>query len=222
MKTSKQFSRNLIAAFISGSLLFGSIAPANASGIPVFDGASVAQAIVQVQHLKEQIDNQISQIKELENQVKAVTGSRNLGQIFKDAALDQVPDEWKSIYSDIKNKDYKSLTGTTSYQRNSNAEDLIKSYRQTAKAIADSERRTNNLLQMMNQINQAQDVKAAADLQNRIAIEQARINNNQLMLDMSLKMTEQRNQIRSVQQKNIIQCQIRAKSRDAQRDCGRI
>ncbi len=33
-----------------------------AGGIPTFDGASVAQAIQQVIHMKEQIDNQLKQI----------------------------------------------------------------------------------------------------------------------------------------------------------------
>ena len=36
----------------------------------------------------------------------------------------------------------------------------------------------------MNQINNTQDIKAATDLQNRIAVEQAKIANNQIKLDM--------------------------------------
>ena len=42
----------------------------------------------------------------------------------------------------------------------------------------------DNLTGLMNQINQTQDMKAAADLQNRIAVEQAKIANNQTKLDM--------------------------------------
>ena len=47
----------------------------------------------------------------------------------------------------------------------------------------------------MNQINNTQDIKAATDLQNRIAVEQAKIANNQIKLDMFDRLYKQQQEI---------------------------
>lgn len=216
------FKQKALAVFLSIGLMAGAVPSATASGIPVFDGAAVAQAIQQGIQMAEQIQNQIKQIKELESQVKAITGTRNLGDIAKNAALDQVPDEWKGIYNDIKGLDTKTMTGKGQYAKGNATEALINSYKQAAKAVVDTEARVKAINELGRQINLSQDAKAAADLQNRIAIEQSHIANNQVMLDMTMKMAEQQEKIQSAQQQSIIQCQIKAKSKAAQKECGSI
>lgn len=214
--------KTAIAALMSTGLMISSMPTAIAGGIHVFDGAAVAQAIQQGIQMGHQIQNQIKQLQELKSQVKALTGSRNLGEFANNAALDQVPDEWKAVYGDIKNLDSKSLTGKDRYKQSNAADALIKSYKQAAKAIQDAETRIKVIDQLAQQINQTQDAKAAADLQNRISIEQSKIATNQVMLDMAMKMAEQQEKIQSVQQRNIVACQIKANSRAARKECGSI
>ncbi|MDO5069406.1 MAG: type IV secretion system protein [Neisseria zoodegmatis] len=220
--TLSNLKKTAIAALMSAGLVTASIHPAVASGILVFDGANMAQAIQQGIQMGQQIQNQIKQLQELKSQVKALTGSRNLGEFAKNAALDQVPDEWKAVYGDIKNLDSKSLTGKDRYKQSNAADALINSYKQAAKAVQDAETRIKVINQLAQQINQTQDAKAAADLQNRISIEQSKIATNQVMLDMAMKMAEQQEKIQSVQQRNIVACQIKANSRAARKECGSI
>ncbi|KPN73517.1 type IV secretion system protein [Neisseria sp. 74A18] len=175
------------AVLVSVGLMAATIPTASAGGILVFDGANLAQAAQQVIQLKEQIDNQVKQITELKNQVKAITGNRNLGNILKTEAMEQLPDEWRSVYNEAmkaKNGNFKDLLGSNGYNRNADNDRLVKHFDLTLKAIKDSEVRFKNIKELMNRVNTTQDAKAAADLQNRIALENSYIQQNQTQLDM--------------------------------------
>lgn len=160
---------------------------ATASGIPVFDGAAAANMVQQIMQSKTQIDNQIQQISELKSQVAALSGTRNMGQIFN-GVKDQIPDEWKNIYGSMTATNYKDLMKGKSYTPEQAAKSLFANYDATLKSFQDTKKRLNNIQALMAKINTTQDVKAAADLQNRIAAEQAIIQNNQTKLDMMAKM----------------------------------
>ena len=175
------------AAALAVGLMVATAAPTMAGGIPVYDGAAVAKAVEQVVKMGQQIDNQIKQITELKNQVKALTGNRNLGNILKTEALEQLPDEWKSVYDaamQTKSGNFNNLLSSKGYNQNADNERLIKHFDLTLKAIKDSELRFQNIKALMDRVNTTQDAKAAADLQNRIALENAYIQQNQTQLDM--------------------------------------
>ena len=139
-----------------------------ASGIPVVDGAAATQRaqnfVQQMAEYAKQLTQMKNQYEQQVQQFKSLTGSRNLGNILKDTVKDQVPSEWSAIYKGAKNIDY-------------NLQDMEEVFKSTKTQL-------DNLTGLMNQINQTQDMKAAADLQNRIAVEQAKIANNQTKLDM--------------------------------------
>lgn len=186
------FKKVAAAAMIAGCL---SVAvPANAGGIPVINPAQLAQSMQQGIQLGQQIQNQIKQISAmkqqittLKDQLKANTGTRNLGNILQTQAMEQLPDEWKSVYSSVrgfKDGNYTDLLGTKGYDKAADAERLVKHYDLTLRAIKDSEIRFKNIKDLMAQIDRTQDMKAAADLQNRIAIESSYIQQNQTNLDM--------------------------------------
>lgn len=187
------FKKAAAAAMIAGCLSVA-VPAANAGGIPVFDGAAVAQSIEQGIRMGQQIQNQIKQISAmkqqittLKDQLKANTGTRNLGNILQTQAMEQLPDEWKSVYSSVrgfKDGNYTDLLGTKGYDKAADAERLVKHYDLTLRAIKDSEIRFKNIKDLMAQIDRTQDMKAAADLQNRIAIESSYIQQNQTNLDM--------------------------------------
>ena len=91
-------------AAILTALALAAAAPVHAGGIPTFDGAAVSQAIQQGIQMKQQIDNQLKQISELKSQVKALTGSRNIGKLLRNEAQEALPDEWKAVYEAAKNR----------------------------------------------------------------------------------------------------------------------
>lgn len=169
----QKFKKTAMVTLISTGLMFGATAPAKA-GIPVTNPLGLAQQVQQTIQMGQQIQNQVKQIAEIKNQLKAITGNRNLGNILKTEAMEQLPDEWRSVYSEAmkaKGGNFKDLLSSKGYNRNADNDRLVKHFELTLKAIKDSEVRFKNIKELMNRVNTTQDVKAAADLQNRIALE---------------------------------------------------
>lgn len=180
---------------VSAGLLFGSVAPVSASGIPTFDGAAAANAIQSLLQMKTQIENQIKQLTELKSQVQAMTGSRNMGNLLKDAAKSQIPAEWSSLYDSVKNTDYKSLLNGKSYKPETALQLLANNEAMSKKAFDELSQQLGAIDKLREEINKTQDIKAATDLQNRIATEQAKINNTQAKLDMMDRLFAQQEKI---------------------------
>ena len=173
-------------------LLATSLAPVpfmvNASGIPVFDGGAAAQRtqnfIQQMSEMAKQLAQMKQQYEQQVKQFKAMTGSRNIGNLLKDTVKDQIPSEWSAVYDGAKNIDYKSMINSKAYKADGADKLLVQNQEMLSKVFAETKKQLGNIENLMNQINTTQDIKAAADLQNRIAAEQAKIANNQTKLDM--------------------------------------
>ena len=204
-------------------LMLATPAISSASGIPVFDGAAAANALQSLIQMKQQIDNQIKQITELKSQVKALTGTRNLGNILKTEAYEQLPDEWKSVYnsaSTLKNGNYKDLLSAKHYNPSADSERLVQQFDLTLKAIKDSEVRMDNIKRLMDQVNQTQDMKAAADLQSRIALENAKIQQNQTNLDMMARFMDIQEKVQVQQRQNRDSCLRQNRINGTSHSCG--
>lgn len=181
--------------------------PAMAGGIPVFDGAAVTQAIQQGIQMAEQIKNQISQIEQLKRQVEAMTSKNNYGSMFNTRAKEELPDEWRDLYTAMGKKGGKDLLAAKkNYDPKAAEANTIKQFDLMLKAARDSEIRMNNLNKLMAEVNRAQDAKAAADLGNRIAIERGIIAKNQANLDTMWRMFEMQKQIDAKQQRKAMAC----------------
>lgn len=204
-------------------LMLATPAISSASGIPVFDGAAAANALQSLIQMKQQIDNQIKQITELKSQVKALTGTRNLGNILKTEAYEQLPDEWKPVYnsaSTLKNGNYKDLLSAKNYNPSADSERLVQQFDLTLKAIKDSEVRMDNIKRLMDQVNQTQDMKAAADLQSRIALENAKIQQNQTNLDMMARFMDIQEKVQVQQRQNRDSCLRQNRINGTSHSCG--
>lgn len=191
----KFFRKTAVATMVSASLMLGTAAPVSASGIPTFDAAAATNAIQSLLQMKEQIQNQIKQLTELKNQVKAQTGSRNMGNLLKDTVKSQIPSEWSSLYGDIKDIDYKSVLSGKKYNPKTTLKLLINNEEFSKKAFDELQTQLDTIDKLRNAINSTQDIKAAADLQNRIATEQAKIQTTQAKLDMMDRMFAQQEKI---------------------------
>ena len=192
----------------TGLILLISSVNVQASGIPVFDGAAAANMLQQIVQSKTQIDNQISQIVELKNQVAALSGSRNMGKILN-TVKDQLPNEWQAIYGSATSTNYKDLLKGKNYTPEQAAKALFANYDATLKSFQDSKKRLDNIQALMAKINSTQDIKAAADLQSRITAEQAIIQNNQTKLDMMSKMFDLEEKVARMQQSQRDSCLAR-------------
>lgn len=212
MKQNRVFNtlkQTALAVMLSGSLL--AVPHVSASGIPVFDGAAVAKAAEQIINMKTQIDNQLKQLSELKSQVQAISGTRNMGQILN-GVKSQLPDEWQRLYGSMTATNYKDLLKGKNYTPEQAAKDLFANYDATLKSFEDTKKRLNNIQALMSRINTTQDLKASADLQSRIAAEQAVIQNNQTKLDMMTKLFELQSRIAARQQVQHERCILSKRS----------
>lgn len=178
--------------------------------IPVTDVASITTQVTnQIETIakwKMQYDQMVSQIDQMKQQYDSLTGSRGLGQIMNNAALrDYLPSDWQGVYDSVKTGGYSGLSGraasiydsnkvydacaalTVAQQRTSCEAQAVKGAQDKAFALDAYDKakaRLSQIDQLMAKINDTPDPKAIAELQGRIAAEQAMIQNEQTKLQM--------------------------------------
>lgn len=196
-----------LSLILAGGLSLSSVAFAQ---IPVTDGASIAQSVAQqvetIAKWKLQYDQMMSQIEQAKQQYESLTGSRGLGNIMNDPALrDYLPGDWQGVYDSVRNGGYSGLSGRGASVYNANkifdscqhvttGEERTACEARAVKASQDkgfaldaydaAKSRINQIDQLMGKINQTQDPKAIAELQGRIAAEQANIQKEQTKLQL--------------------------------------
>lgn len=170
-----------------------------AGGIPVIDTASLSQDAMnfakQMVEMKNQIENQIKQITELKNQVAAMTGSRNLANLARETVDQAIPDSWKDIYN-MKNVDINSLKTGKGFDPDANVNALNSMVSQVDTLMQNTLKRQETIKRLMAEVDRTQDIKASADLQNRISAEQASLANNQMQVDQLYKAYELQKEVR--------------------------
>jgi len=197
--------------------------------IPVTDSASIAQQVTNqietVAKWKMQYDQMVTQIDQLQQQYDAVTGSRNLGQILNNPELrDYLPGDWQAVYDSVKQNGYAGLSGTgvTVYERNkvydacqqlAITDQRLACEAQAVKGAQDkgfaldaydkAKLRISQIDQLMAEIDRTADPKAIAELQGRIAAEQALIQNEQTKLQMYQIVAKAEDHIQEQRQREI-------------------
>ena len=197
--------------------------------IPVTDVASIGQQVAaQIETIakwKMQYDQMMSQIEQAKQQYESLTGTRNLGDILNNPALrDYLPGDWQSVYDAVKNGGYNGLSGTAkavydankifdSCARVSTGEQRTACEARAVKASQDkgfaldaydkAKSRINQIDQLMAKINDTQDPKAIAELQGRIAAEQANIQNEQTKLQLYAMVAAAEEKVQAQRQREI-------------------
>lgn len=207
--------KTLCSALISGCLMSGS---AWAGGIPTTDIPVLTQALQQVEHGRQQVEKLAESIKQLKNQVKALTSQNNYGGI-KSQVKDAFDSEWKEFYSNFAKQDTKNLTAAKSYDPNNFKKTMEQQFEMMSKAAKDSKNRLDNLERMIGEVNKTKDAKAAADLANRIAIENGIIAQNQANVTNMLKMVEMQKEAQREQARNAMHCGIAKQAGVEARGC---
>ncbi len=190
-------------ATVVASLLVAGVA--RAGGWPVFDASSVAQLTMTVKTLYQQLN-------ELQATYRALNGVRGFGGRLYDPALRQyLPPEWARVYDEAMTGGHAGITGPlqaiqsaerlsgtvadaqariTARSRNAAMTDKAVGLR----AFDGARARLAQIEQLMGQINLTRDPKGIAELQARLAVEQAAVQNEttKLQLVAMLQRAEER------------------------------
>lgn len=174
--------------------------------------AMINQAQTMAQWAK-QYEQMVQQITHLKNQYDSMTGTRGLGQILNNPALrTYLPDQWASIYDQVRKGQLQGVSSraTSIYSaegfdpnatggRKRQLDVLAANKAITMQAYDASLARVQNINALMQQADATGDVKAAADLQNRMAAENALIQNEQVRLNLAVQLQQAEMQLAAEQ-----------------------
>lgn len=197
--------------------------------IPVTDGAaiktSVQQQVETMAKWKLQYDQMVSQIDQMKQEYQSITGVRGLGDVLNNPALrDYLPDDWQGVYDSVKSSGYAGLSGRAGQVYNDNKiydtcvnhtheQSRISCEAQAVKGAQDkafaldaydkAKERLGQIDALMQEINRTQDPKSIAELQGRIAAEQALIQNEQTKLQMYSMVASAEDRLQQQRQREI-------------------
>jgi type IV secretion system protein VirB5 len=151
-----------------------------------------------------QYQQMVQQITHLKNQYEALTGNRGLGRILNNPALrTYLPDQWAPIYDQVRRGQLQGVSSMASSVytaesfdpnatggRKRQLEVLAANKAIAMQAYDASLNRVNNINALMQQADATGDMKAAADLQNRMAAENALIQNEQIRLNLATQLQQ--------------------------------
>jgi len=203
MSTDTAHSRRHVASALALALLLNATIPAQASGIPVVDGASIADRAIKhaatMGKFIEQIEVLRNQLESQRRQLESLTGTRNLGEILNNPSIRALlPDDARSVLRGADGGDLQDilkrleveerLTGNYETDRR-NLDNRAAQFKLRSQALMEQTQeamtaRMEQVSQLQAQINQTQDPKAIADLQARLLVEQANIQADQTRADM--------------------------------------
>ena len=201
-----------LAVSVSGLLAYGTAV----AQIPVTDAASIAsraqEAAAQITKWVEQANQMQQQIAQAKAQYDSITGIRGMGDLLNnDLVRQQLPEGFtdtynnlanlgsggasagaRSIYSEIKKFGCDQQFRDSTSIRDCEAKALLtpSSTDFVNQALESSQQRVNELKKLITKVDQAPDLKAASDLQNRIQAEQTLLQNEQTMMTLALKQQE--------------------------------
>jgi type IV secretion system protein VirB5 len=173
----------------------------------------VEKQVQQIEQMRQQVEQAKAQLEQAKSQYQALTGSRNLGEVLNNPVYrDYLPQQWQGVYDSVRQGGYAGLTGNAKTIQANNqvfdtcavlsrdpdkarAKEAVAACQAAAalhaqqKAFAleafDKARgRLDQIQGLMRAINATKDPKEIAELQARIAVEQAAIQNEQTKLQM--------------------------------------
>lgn len=187
---------------VAAAAILGAAVPASAAGIPVFDATRAADFIQQFARMQEQLQTAQDQLASAQELFASISGNRGFGGLMRNPDLRAyLPADMQAIYDSVTGGGYPGISG--SIQDILGAEDFAgavdamqrhieqrnRVMAATNKAVGlrgyeGAQARLNQIEDMTDQIAATQDGKAIAELQARIAAEQAAIQNETTKLQM--------------------------------------
>ncbi|MGF6766185.1 type IV secretion system protein VirB5 [Paraburkholderia sp. GAS33] len=192
-----QFVRDRSLLLASVAIVSCLSAPVHAQGIPVISVSELAQDVLMVTQLEQQLSTMEQQYTTMTNQYQALTGNRNLGQILNDSSLrNMLPSSWQSVYSAVQSGSLpaissaaqqieaaEGMTANTAGQQRYN-DTLSANKAISMQGFQQTQSELQNIQSLMQQSNLTQDPAAKADLQNRLQAESAIVQNQQTQMNL--------------------------------------
>lgn len=198
--------KKILTAVLSVSMVLPMTAlptiQANAAGVPVFDATGFARQLLELQEAQKQFQQAKAQFQQFR-------GNRDIGALFNQYGKN-LPSEMQGMYKDYQSGNWQGLASKV--ERLQNSEKLTGSQKEQFAKILEREKlstfqnkvklddvyirsleRFNQIQRMANSVDLQNDPKAAADLLNRIQVENALLNlqTNQLQITSALRKAEQ-------------------------------
>jgi type IV secretion system protein VirB5 len=188
---------------------------AHSQGIPVIDAANLVQTIQQVLNDITEINNQVQQISQLQNHLNSINGTRQLGNVFNSAALQNyVPAEAYSYLNAVRTLGYASLNATAKVLRDEDMvynctdftgeartrceADLARPYQYKGllqDAMKSAAGRLGQIQALMGEIDATTDQKSVQEIQARIGAENALLAHEMSQLQMLQAMADSEERI---------------------------
>lgn len=202
------------------------LTPPVLAGIPVIDAGAIAQAITQVEHMLTQIsemEKQYSmltdQLKQARQQYDMLTSRSTYERLAKESMQDLVPEDWQALYDLAQvevDTDY--LLNPTGYDEHANVKSLANMNTLMTASNKGLHQQSQALEDLLAELDKPEGLKNSADLQNRIALQQAALTLNQSKLDQMYRQYEMQEKILVEQRTRAVSC-YRHKQYDPDRIC---
>lgn len=159
-----------------------------AGGIPVFDGVAIANMVKEYMLLEAELEEITAQRETMDEMLEKTTGIRGLGNVGANPTTfqDYTPNDVGSLYSG----GYEGMGDLITAEEFEGTQEEYQNYIQQrerkanaiaklsmSKAYSSTQARLSNIETMRGTINSTEDPKAIQELQARIAVEQAAIDN---------------------------------------------
>lgn len=189
--------------------------------IPVTDALGLTQQIQQVQAWAGQYKQMIEQIQTQKQQLESLTGGKGMAQLAQNMLRQELPSDFvttfdklrslgaggasgaaKAIYDSIKTFDCVQKFPTDVAQRRSceaSAMAVPQNLALLNSSMNSAKQRQSQLKELMSSIDTS-DAKASADLNNRLTLEMALLQNEKTLMDMAMQ--QQQQQLALTQQKS--------------------
>ena len=215
-----------VVAAVSAAVMLGlGVAPAAHAQMAVIDVAAIKQLVAQINYWKQQIDAMKKELDQLQKTHAALTGPRGMQALLplNDLQRNYLPKDWAGVAAvlDGTSAQYGALAAAVEQgvaQRAVLTADRLAAMTDGERASIEQARRSSvgmavmtreayreagarfaSLAQLVQAIGQASDAKAIADLQGRIAAEQAMLENEQAKLAVLAQMAEAERQVRDLE-----------------------
>lgn len=160
--------------------------PAMAGGIPVIDTSSLAQQVLQVEHMLSQIEQLQDQLETANRQLDSMSGSRGLAGVIDSAYDTAVNVDPNQVLSNagIRSANEHGLSGDVADLYDSGNQNTATWLGQSQKSLEQAQERFSELTGLVGQVNNSPDQKDVLDLQARIGAEEVMLQNEMAKLSM--------------------------------------
>lgn len=160
--------------------------PAMAGGIPVIDTSSLAQQVLQVEHMLSQLEQLQDQLETANTQLDRISGSRGLAGVIDsvyDIAVNVDPNDVLEN-AGIRNSGEHGLSGDVADLYDNSNQNTATWLGQSEKSLEQVQERFSELTGLVAQVNNSPDQKDILDLQARIGAEEVMLQNEMAKLTM--------------------------------------